>query len=270
MIHEKFEGDPSQNRSIKISANEPEPCAYTWGIRAVVDKRPDETIVENKTFNNNFLEAKLEHESSISKYPLVTIPLPQEPIVIVQGELLWAINKEQKEFFYGRNLVISEDSEGNTALFYVYSGGGSSNLAFQFDTRIKDMKEIIGTVKYYTAEGIEEIKSDIINFQEGNELTKPKGIIKKIEKKKNYTSLTLTLQFPSEAINSVKFYDEQGKELESKRSVGSSSDTQCDFLCRISDELPEKGYIVFQVYKNAKKHVDLFKIKDTSLSKLSL
>ncbi|MHC4131703.1 MAG: tetratricopeptide repeat protein [Planctomycetota bacterium] len=274
MIYEKFEGNPSQNRSIYIPYDEPKSCTRTWGIRAVVDKRPDETILENKTFNNHFLEAKLEHESSKSKYPLVTIPLPQEPVAIVQGDLLWAIDKEQKEFFYGRDLVISDDSEGNTALFYVYSEGGNSNswadLAFQFNPRIKDMKEIIGTVKYYTAEGIEDIKSDTINFQEGSQINKPKGIIKKINKKKSYTSLTLMLQLPREAIDSVKFYDEQGKELESKRSGGSSSDTQSDFLCRISEQLPEKGYIVFRVYKNAKKHVDLFKIKDTFLSKLSL
>ncbi|MHC4271209.1 MAG: hypothetical protein ACYST2_02710, partial [Planctomycetota bacterium] len=162
----------------------------------------------------------------------------------------------------------SEDNK--TALFHVQELVGGSSLAFRFDPKVKDIKEIIGTVKYYTAEGIEEIKTDMISFQEGSEINKPKGIIKKINRRNNYASLTLTLQLPRELINSVKFYDEQGKELESKSSGWSSSDLQSNTLYKIHEKLPEKGYIVFEIYKNAKKHVDLFKIKDTSLSKISL
>ena len=287
MTYEKFEGNPSQNSSLYISGGIAEPCTHIWAIRSVVDKEPvdtekteRETTEILKEFSNNFLEAKIENLTSKSKYPLLlTVELTERPIEVSKGHLMWAIDKQGEELLYGRDTSFTEFLENNkTALLHVQEVRGSSSskfwygspLAFQFDPRIKDMKEIIGTVKYYTAEGIEEIKSDIINFQEASKINKPKGTIKKINKRRNYASLTLTLQLPKEVINSVKFYDEEGKELESKSSRGTSSDTQCDFLCRISEQLPEKGYIVFQIYKNAKKHVDLFKIKDTSLSKLSL
>ena len=132
----------------------------------------------------------------------------------------------------------------------------------------KSLRKVSGTLEYLTAGSSKQVDLGIVNFRKGSRGKEYGAIIRSIardEWDEELTTLKLKLKLSRVMINSVKFYTEEGKELEVSQSGYESFNDMTTFEFSTEGKFPPKGKIVVNVAEKLEKHELPFRITAVSL-----
>jgi len=179
---------------------------------------------------------------------------------VVGGELEKAIADTGEvllpETLWGRKINFPKLSKDKTMVLFVV------NLKLP-ERGADKIKEISGKIKYVTGSKSEEDDIGIKNFKTGEKGEKFNSVIESIKKsmwsRYKYT-LKLKMKIPKYKIKSVKFYDENGNLLKYEERGSMSVNNITTLTFAFEEELPQKGKITVEIYKDIKEYVIPFKV----------
>lgn len=137
------------------------------------------------------------------------------------------------------------------------------------DENTKSLAELSGKVEYIKSKGTKKINLGLMDFKKGATSDIEGFSIKNIYTSsydKEHTRMKLGADIDIGSLKSVKFLNEDGKEIEIKKSGKTSTSEKIIFLeYKIEGKFPRRGQIIFEVLDNVTKHILRFKMKNISL-----
>ncbi len=130
------------------------------------------------------------------------------------------------------------------------------------DTQKQLIREISGTLEYYTAKGTREVDLGVMDFRigaKGKELETFISSIEPAHRRKNYTAMGLRINLSPETVNSATFYTQEGSKLDVLKSGTGIQGDETTIYFSIKGKFPPKGRIVLQVLNNFKRYKISFK-----------
>ncbi|MHC4397257.1 MAG: tetratricopeptide repeat protein [Planctomycetota bacterium] len=198
----------------------------------------------------------------------MSVKLPQKAVSVTGGKIETAITGS------GEN-VLGKDTWDNKIDFpRLKKDGRDCDFKVHVlipDEQEKNLKEVSGYLDYITATKSREIDLGMMEFKAGSKSKEPGFSVSKVgpsEWEEGSTTMSLEVNLLRGSLKSVKFYDENGEELDISRSGTSYSGSRLlnlDF--RAKGQFPSKGRIVLDVYDEVKKHKIGFKALDISLGR---
>jgi hypothetical protein len=136
------------------------------------------------------------------------------------------------------------------------------------DENARGLAELSGTIEYLTATGTQEVDLGSFDFQPGAKAAQLGAVVTLLQVDpfgKTPTVLGLTLDLPSEVLQSARFFDEAGTDVKLRPYGYTALGRSTTFKFSAPGELPKRGRAVLTIHDNIQKNELPFRIAGISL-----
>ncbi|HLY73519.1 MAG TPA: hypothetical protein VKU80_05310 [Planctomycetota bacterium] len=130
------------------------------------------------------------------------------------------------------------------------------------------IKEVTGSLQYVVADKTKEVDLGVAEFKKGAKGTEFGVEIEKVEASdfgEGRQNLVIRINLAHEDVESVVFYDDSGKKIETSSAGYSSSGKQSELTFQMKGKFPPKGKIVARVFDQPKTYDAPFTISNIDL-----
>lgn len=203
------------------------------------------------------------YQSNNSYTLSLVLELPEPNLVIIEGQVEQALTDTGQSILSQRNRGIpfpklSED--GRAVVFDV-------KLAVP-DENAKGLSELSGALECLKSTGTKDIDLGVMDFKNGSESKVPGFSIRTVKERydKKGQEISLKVDLLRRSVKNVKFYREDGTEIDVSSAGRSSSLGRLLYISfKTKGEFPPRGRIVFEVLDGITKHRIPFKLTNISL-----
>ncbi|MFQ6035903.1 MAG: hypothetical protein ACE5NM_08670 [Sedimentisphaerales bacterium] len=193
----------------------------------------------------------------------VILELPEPNLILIEGQVEKALTDTGDSILLERNQNISFpklSKDGRAAVFDV-------KLAVP-DEKAKGLSELSGVIECFKATGTKKIDLGVMDFKDGVSSSVPGFSIRSVKERydKKGQEISLKVDLPRKSVKDVKFYDENGTEIDVSSGGRSSSQGRLLLISfKTKGKFPLRGRIVFEVLDGITKHRIPFKLTNISL-----
>jgi len=203
------------------------------------------------------------YQSNNSYTLSVVLELPEPNLVIIEGQVEQALTDTGKSILseHNRGIAFPKPSEdGRAAVFDVKLDVPEENA--------KGLSELSGALECLKATGTKKIDLGVMDFKEGISSDVPGFSIRSVKERydKKGQEISLKVDLLRRSVKNVKFYREDGTEIDVSSAGRSSSQGRLLYISfKTKGEFPPRGRIVFEVLDGITKHRIPFKLTNISL-----
>ena len=224
--------------------------ARIGGVRLVTGADKERKIRPLNQFDNSYTLSMI-------------LELPEPNLIIIEGQVEEALTDTGKSILseHNRRILFPKPSEdGRAAVFDVKLDVPEENA--------KGLSELSGTLECFKATGTKKIDLGVMDFKEGISSDVPGFSIRSVKESydKKGQEISLKVDLLRKSVKDVKFYHENGTEIDVSSGGRSSSQGRLLYISfKTKGEFPPRGRIVFEVLDGVTKHRIPFKLTNVSL-----